>query len=479
MRINLTGGSLEPRTPLLSAQRCLNLYPEPIPDTYGESVTWACYPRGGLKAVYTSQNNFNRPVRGMYKTSQGDLIVCIGSEVIRLNSDFSVDVIGTIQDGTTQVRMVDNALTLFIVDGNPNNGWYASIPTTIGGQFGSLQQINDPAFYGSQTISIIDTYFLFTKPNSNNWYCSLSNFTNDTQTPFYALYIASKTSKPDFIVAIQSLGQFVFIFGMETTEVWYNAGEQAFPFLRCEGLMIGYGLLAPYSLIVLNNKIFFLGRDFKGWASLCCIVERGCEKITPFWLERIFQEYGDLENTIAYGYQLNGHNYVQLTFSNGKVWCLDADLNVWHERCTLDANGDESQFRGQAFQSAYNMLFSGDFQNGIVYLHSNEIETDNGVSIKYQRSFPHVVQDSKQIRHKSLTLDMQSSPNLSVNIDYSDDRGETYCLPISVQYNGQGSQWAKVWHLGVSRDRVYRVTWQNNNTTALLGAFLDVDVFGY
>ena len=69
MRINLTGGSLEPRSPLLSYQRCLNLYPEPLPNQEGEPISWACYPRGGLKEVYRSQNNFNKPVRGMYKTS--------------------------------------------------------------------------------------------------------------------------------------------------------------------------------------------------------------------------------------------------------------------------------------------------------------------------------------------------------------------------------------------------------------------------
>ena len=103
---------------------------------------------------------------------------------------------------------------------------------------------------------------------------------------------------------------------------------------------------------------------------------------------------------------------------------MDADLNVWHERCTLDVNGDESQFRGQAFQSRITCCSLETFKTGIVYLHSNDIETDNGASIKYQRSFPHVYKDSKQVRHKSLTLDMQSSPNLSVNIDYSDDRGE-------------------------------------------------------
>ena len=479
MRINLLGGSQEPRSPLLSAQRCLNLYPEPINPDSGEPVQWAHYPRGGLKIIYKSQNNYNRPVRGMYKTSQGDLIVCIGQEITRINSDFTTDLIGTIQDGTTQVRMSDNALTLFIVDGNPNNGWYASLPSKIGGKFGTLYQINAPAFYGSQTISIIDTYFLFTKPKSNNWYCSLSNFTNETQTPFYALYIASKTSKPDYIVGIQSLGQFIYIFGMETTEVWYNAGEQAFPFLRCEGLMIGYGLLAPYSLTVLNNKIYFIGRDFKGWASLCCISERQCQKISPFWLETIFQSYGDIENSIVYGYQLNGHNYLQITFTNSKVWCLDTDLNVWHERCTLDGNGVESQFRALCFQSAYNMVFAGDYQFGIIYTHSNELNTDAGGVIKCQRTFPHIINDSKQLRHKSLTLDMESSTNLEVEIDYSDDRGKTYELPRTIVYNGQGREWGKIWHLGISRDRIYRVTWNNNSQTSLLGAFVECDSYGY
>ena len=486
MRINLTGGSLEPRTPLLSAQRCLNLYPEPINPDSGEPVQWACYPRGGLKPVYTSQNNFNRPVRGMYKTSQGQLVVCIGTEVIRLNSDLTFDLIGNIQDGTTQVRMCDNTLTLFIVDGNPNNGWFCPMPSETNPNFGELQKISDPAFYGSQTISILDTFFLFTKPNSNHWYCSLSNFINDKPydpgkgedgTAFYGLYIASKTSKPDYIIAVESVGQLIYIFGRETTEIWFDAGGEYFPFARMEQVMIGYGVLAPYTVTVMRNKVFWLGRDFKGYASVVCAEGTQAVKISPFWLERLMQEYENLENTVAYCYQLNGHNFLQLTFPNGKVWCFDGDLNLWHERCSLDANGDETQFRAQAFQTCYNKVFAGDYQLGIVYEHSHKLTTDNNTPIKYQRSFPHVISDSKLIRHNSLTLDMQNEANTNVSVAWSDDRGQTFFNGATLQYQGTGVNWAKLWQLGVSRDRIYQITWQTANQTALLGAFIEAEVY--
>ena len=486
MRINLTGGSLQPRSPVLAVQKCINLYPEPINPDSGEPIQWACYPRGGLKKIYQSTQNFNRPVRGMYKTSQGQLIVCIGTEVIRVNADFSVDVIGYIQDGVTQVRMCDNTLTLFIVDGNPNNGWFCPMPTNSNPNFGELQKISDPAFYGSQTISILDTFFLFTKPNSNHWYCSLSNFINDKPydpgagedgTAFYGLYIASKTSKPDYIIAVESVGQLIYVFGRETTEIWYDAGGQYFPFQRMEQVMIGYGVLAPYTVTVLNNKVFWVGRDFKGYASVCVAEGTQATKISPFWLERLIQEYDSLEETIAYAYQLNGHNFLQLTFKNGKVWCFDADLNLWHERCSVDANGDPTQFRAQAFQTCYNTVFAGDYQLGILYEHSHTYTTDNGAPILYERSFPHVVMDSKMVRHNSFTLDMQNEAATQVNLSWSDDRGKTFFQGATLQYDGNGANWAKLWQLGVSRDRVYNISWLTSAQTALLGAFLEVEVF--
>jgi len=71
---------------------------------------------------------------------------------------------------TCPVKMQDNGVTMVIVDGS-SYGWTVDIDSH------AYARIVDPNFFGSNFVEIIDTIFLFNKPNSNIWYISPSNYT--------------------------------------------------------------------------------------------------------------------------------------------------------------------------------------------------------------------------------------------------------------------------------------------------------------
>ncbi|KAB8122451.1 hypothetical protein D3W54_14770 [Komagataeibacter medellinensis] len=471
-RINLSGGTYQARSLAVAAQRCLNLYPEPIPQEQKEPILFAYYPTPGNAAFCT----LTGVVRCLYTTSQGDLIACVGAGIYLIDDLGNSTQIGTISAGTTQVRIQDNGLTLFVVDGSATGGWYCALPAVGSATYGDMTQIADEAFYGSQTIAVLDTFLLFTKPGSNHWYVAPANFTNETDTPFDSLYIASKTSYPDLIVGIAVIGQTIWIFGEQTTELWYDSGATDFPFQRMPSILADQGCEAPYSIATTFGQVFWLGRDRQGHARVYMGADNMSVPISTFAVDQALNSYGGLSSAIGNTYQQDGHQYYVLTIPDmGKTWVFDATTKLWHERCGGSSSGAEARIRANCWAAAYGRIFCGDFENGVIYEVSTSFLDDAGASIKRQRAFPHLLTDGKRGIHRQFIVDMQNGSGITVDVDWSDDRGATFCNPVPLQIGTSGNVWPSIWRLGVARDRVYRLTWTGPAQTALMGAFIQID----
>lgn len=471
-RINLSGGSYQARSASVSAQRCLNLYPEPLPPVEGEPIQFALYPTPGLKKAAV----LGGPVRCLYTTSQGDLIAVAGSTVYRVDRVNKAYRLGEISGGSGQVRMQDNGLTLFIVDGMPGNGWYCSIPAGSGGGYGAISKISDDAFYGSATIAVLDTFLLFVNPDTMNWYTSPANFVDEATTPFDSLYVASKTSYPDLISGIATVGQTIWIFGRQTTELWYDSGASDFPFQRIPSLTADQGCEAPYSIATNYGQVFWLGRDRSGHARVYMGQANATQAISTFAIERALNQYGELGDAIGNTYQQDGHQFYVLTLpSQGKTWVYDASTQLWHERCGLDITGQETRIRANCWGAAYGRIFCGDYENGSIYEVSTDALDDDGTPIKRQRAFPHLLNNGSRAIHRRFMLDMQNGSGIPVTVDWSDDRGATWKPGQNLTLGTSGDVWPTIWRLGIARDRVYRITWEGPAQTALMGAFLETE----
>lgn len=482
-RINLTGGSYEARGASVACQRVLNLYPEPIIDGSGEPVQTAYYPTPGLAKVSAPGG----ACRCAYRTTQGQALFVMGASVVLLGPGGDAVQLGSISSGTGPVRMSDNGVTLFIVDGTDNGGWYCSMPTTsptlgmVG--YGEIKSISDPAFYGSATIAILDTFFLFVNPKTTNWYTSPAMFADEASTPFDSLYVASDSTSLTTLVAVEVVGQYIWLFGTVQAELWYDSGAADFPFQRVQGVTIEAGAASPYAIARVpscaaapNGGIIWLSQDRSGASRVYFGQQTLAVPVSTFAIDGALQAMGDVSAAVANIYQQDGHIFYVLTVpGQSSAWVYDVSTGLWHERCAMDGSGNEVAIRPGFWCQAYGKIWAGDRENGLIYEVSLSADDDAGTSIKRQRAFPHLLTNGTRSIHRQFTLDMQNGSGIAVDIDWSDDRGASFGPAQTLSLGATGNVWPSLYRLGIARDRVYRITWAAAAQTALMGAFVNVD----
>jgi hypothetical protein len=447
----------------------MNLIPEPPPP--GEdSAPWTYYPTPGLTEFAQAASG---PVRGIYVPGNGlgFYYAVIGSGVYAISQTTqTMTYIGSIGSSSGPVCMQDNRIVMVIVDGS-TNGWYVTLSDN------TLTQISDSAFFGATQVVFLDTFLVFNKVNSNQWYSSPSNYAGNS-TPFDSLYIATKSTYPDNIVALASINQLIWIIGAQTTELWYDAGSADFPFGRVPEVLIHHGCVASYSIATADGGVFWLSQDLQGRNMVLHGAGYQAKRISTYPIEYAISKYGKVSDAIGMTYSQAGHVFYVLTFPTAsKTWVYDLTTDQWHERCSLDASGNEQRHRMNCVAPNGQFIVAGDFENGTLYHLDPGAYTDNGTPIKRQRAFPHMMGNANRVFHRRFVADMGivDDPNDNLSLDWSDDRGNTFGSPITmamVNTQGMGFAW---WRLGLSRDRVYRLTWTAPIEIALQGAWIEAD----
>src|SRR4051812_18247668 len=105
-RVRLNGGYYKSQSLIASAQRCVNLYPEGIPQAEGEPSQTIDYLTPGLRIL--ANPGIPGPARGLFLATSGALYYVVGATVYLVWGDWSLRSIGTIGDLTTPVSATDN-----------------------------------------------------------------------------------------------------------------------------------------------------------------------------------------------------------------------------------------------------------------------------------------------------------------------------------------------------------------------------------
>lgn len=472
-RVALTSGAYSARSIIANAQRCVNLYPETNPNETQPPVPVTHYPTPGMVKVFQPTV---AKVRGLYRATTGAFFVASGTNVYFINFDFSQTLCGIIKAGNSQVAMMDNGIYMVLVDGTVD-GYWLRLGSTV------LTKIVDAAFYGATYVQYLDGYFIFNRPNTNQFYLSPPYW--DGQTPMDPLDIASKTGGPDNIIGIAVVHRDIWLVGQLTTEVWYNAGGADFPFERQPGVFMDHGMLLGYSLCIADESILWLGRDRQGQCIVFKSEQYAAVRISTHPIEEEFQTYAVTNDAIGFTYQQQGHTFYVLTFPTAdKTWVYDMATGQWHERTWTDENGVEHRIRANCCAPGFNKMWVGDWENGKVYHLEPDVFTDDGDPIVRRRGFPHLVNDSKRVSYKSFIADMevgnvpvQPGPGAQLMLRYSDTRGASWSNAITLPLGGTGAYYRSliVRRLGMARDRVFELFWSAPYKTALNGAWIEAE----
>lgn len=122
------GPSYEAPSIYQDAQECINFFPEIDPlKPQGERGVVALYPTPGLTLKAVLPNT--QEVRGMHTVSGGEqMVVVSGPYVYALTSDLVPSVIGVLNSSAGQVKITDNGVNVYLVDGAYRYTWRISSP---------------------------------------------------------------------------------------------------------------------------------------------------------------------------------------------------------------------------------------------------------------------------------------------------------------------------------------------------------------
>jgi hypothetical protein len=374
--------------------------------------------------------------------------------------------------------MSDNGTQIFVA-ANPQGYIYNTNTNAFG-------QITDPDFPGAVTVGYLDGYFVFNQPNSQSiWITALLDGTSIDPLDF-----ASAEGSPDGVVGLIVDHREVWVFGVNSVEVWYNSGAADFPLQRIQGAFNEIGCAAPYSIAKMDNGVFWLGKDARGQGIVFRANGYTGQRISTHAVEWQIQQYADFSDAIAYTYQQDGHSFYVLIFpSANTTWVYDAATQAWHERAGW-VNGAWTRHRSNCQAFYNNDVVVGDFENGNIYAFDSDVYADHDRPQRWYRSWralPAGQNNLKRTAQHELQLDCETGVGLvtgqgsdpEVMLRWSDDGGHTWSYEHwkkmgKIGEFGYRTIWRRLGMTDKIRDRVYEVSGTDPVRLYIMGAELRV-----
>jgi len=481
VRLALTQGAYEARALIADAQKCVNLYAEKNPDDSPFPETY--YPTPGTPIWDTAP--VAGEVRAQYTASNGNLYIVVDDTAYYVNAGVWT-VLGTLTTSSGLVSIKDNTLVAVIVDGT-------SFAFCIKLSDNSWNSVSATNFYACDVVDYLDTYLIFNRKGTNQFFFSLSNadyamFVGGTA--FDPLDIAAKTGGNDNIVGLKVMHRELWLLGEWTSEVWFDAGAQDFAFQAMPGAFVEHGCTAVGSIAKYDLGVYWLGQDAMGANVVFEGAQYRARTISTKAIDREIATYANTSDALGFTYLQEGHVFYVLVFPSANVtWVYDIGEEKWHRRCWSDDNGILNRWRANCFTTYQGKLLVGDFENGNIYYldldtYLDSYDGTDGDPVVRVRSFPHTTDENDRLIHKNFLLAMEvgnkmttaTNDNDYVSLRWSDNAGKSYGEAVLQTLGETGNYIASMqWNrLGLARDRVYEVSWSAPVKTSIQGAYLEV-----
>jgi hypothetical protein len=261
---------------------------------------------------------------------------------------------------------------------------------------------NDGAFSGGTTVDIVDNYFVYSRPSSQQWGAS------DALSPVsQALSFASKDGAPDNLVALIVDHREVYLLGEASSEVWVDVGAFPFPFQRIPGTSTQHGIAAQFSVSRLGDSFAYVSRNLRGQGQIMMMQGYKPTRISTHAVEySLVNQY--IDDAIAWTYQLEGHEVYVVSFPTiNLTWAYDIASGMWHKWLYTDTTGTYSRHRGNCCAEFQGMVLVGDYANGKIYELDKFNYTDDGVNVRRLRRAPHLVSDFQRQYFEELQIQFQ------------------------------------------------------------------------
>lgn len=414
-------------------------------------------------------------VRGCIRINDNLAIVSVGGNFYRVAANATFALIGTVPNGSSPMSMAYNGTVVMAVCGA--DGYF------IDPVANTVTQIVDENFAGADRVDFVDGYFVWNKPDTGQFQIS-----GLYSTGIDGLDFATAEGGPDNLVSVIVDHREIWLLGENTTEVWINVGDVDFPFQRIQGAFLEIGCAAVNSVAKLDNSIFWLAIDDRGFGTVQRAVGYAPQRVSNHSFEAAVARYrkgGTIADAVAYTYAQEGHAFYVITFPTANAtWAYDASTNLWHERAYLNpATGSLDRHRSNCQMQFAGMTIAGDWQTAKLYRMDLDVYTDDGATLPMIRVCPHITNDTKYVIFNALELTMQTGVGLTTGqgsdpqamLKWSDDGGYAWSNELWASIGAIGQRKSRVrWRrLGKSRDRIFMVTISDPVKRVITGASLE------
>lgn len=457
--------------PSAGSQRLVNLYIEGYEDgklRKGNEARIKGTP--GLRKRVTLGTG---PIRGVHRASTGQLFVVSNDAVYEVFSDWTSTLrSGSLASNSGRVTMADDGTRVVIGDGGTTA---FQVPLAAGSAVAAIADTDEPGGH----ITWQDGYFIHSVPGTGQFQISGLN-----SLSYDALDVATAEGRPDRLVMPISSGRVLYLFGDQTTEVWWNSGNADFPFERNQSAFMETGTVAAGTCVRAGGSVVWVANDERGRGTVVRAQGFQPVRISTHAVEHALAGYANLQEASAFAYLQGGHEFYQLTVpasdvDSGGTWVYDFSTGLWHERSYLGDDGEEPH-RAWVGTVAFDEVVVGDREDGRLYTYDLSYYSDDGDEIRRLRQTPHVSQGEKLIRFNAFELQGQMGVGLSsgqgsapvVLLSWSDDGGNTWSNEHAASLGAIGKYKTRaLWRrLGKSRDRVFRVATSEPVPITWLGA---------
>jgi len=464
------GGSYESEAVTADAERTVNFYVENM-QSEGATTRKTLYPIPGVEELSAGGIG---PGRAHFFMDDREFAV-IATTLYEIDSGGALTARGTValdDNPATISSNGDGGGELFITSGA--NGYVYTLATDTLSQVAAL---NGKATMGDY----LDGYFLALDAATSTLYISdLLDGTTWDPTQF-----AQRSAAPDPWVSMKVNGIYIYLFGEQTSEPWYNTGESPFPFAPYPGIRINYGIAAPFSRAVLGKDIIWLGAAIEGRSMVLRAPGFEPEIISTYPVQSQIDGYLGVSAATADSYSDRGHSFYLLNFAQqGITWAWDAETNLWAERGTWLS--DENRFqswRPRWHAYAFNQHRMLDGESAAVYRMSFDVATDaEGLQIRRLRRAPALMAENEYIFYAAFELDLEpglgatsgQGEDPQVMLRFSNDGGKTWSSEMMRSAGKLGQYSARVrWNrLGCGRRRVFEVSFTDPIPWRLTNAYL-------
>lgn len=470
------GATYQGISPVIDAERSINLFPESEPAQAKGPI--ALIGRPAFAAFPFATLPFS-PVRALWP-GYSRLFAVYGAYVAEMSNLGTVlqsygAMPGSLGYGNCSIQANTTGDQLIIMDWSAASVYncqttpsFAMVPATDG--FSNR-------FY-AVALEYLDGFFVAIafgaslqtdSPNQIN----VSN--NEDGTIWDPLNYVIRSGSADAVIQLAVLNSLLWIFGQKTIEIWYDAGNPLFPFARMQGGTINLGCMAQASVAKFYNTIMWLGADGTGYPQVYMTQGMAPVRVSTPAIEAMLNAFpsGWLPYSWAYAEQQAGHTFYVLNLCSNQyvpqqTLVYDLTTQLWHERA-YGFSWPVSFASVPGFGNAQGSNFVGDGLSGKIQLASLTNANDNlGNAITYTRTAPVISNLNKRLRFPRFELDCDvqngtggcSQPYLS----YSNDGGRnfngwSYPLQQAQDQSAPGTFRRFYAHqLGQSRSRVYKVT---------------------